>query len=145
MVCRMYYMCCYYVFSLLNNSRLADLCKSCPYYTEPLYMLENPIQYFFNTKADCCEVSLIDHIMPCALSLVHQISQRTHLMIKKEHYDWNLSECMGTTASTSTGKYYPDWLGDDICKNDGSAPEYMVLNPTMWLHDTLSDCCKVCL
>ena len=52
---------------------------------------------------------------------------------------------MGTTSSTSTGKYYPDWLGDDTCKNDGSAPEYMILNPTMWLHDTLSDCCKVCL
>ena len=64
---------------------------------------------------------------------------------KQEHYDWNLSECMGTTASTSTSKYYPDWLGDKTCKNDGSAPEYMVLNPTMWLHDTLSDCCKVCL
>lgn len=66
-------------------------------------------------------------------------------MIKQEHYDWNLSECMGTAASTSTGQFYPDWLGDDTCKNDGSAPEYMALNPTMWLHDTLSDCCKVCL
>lgn len=49
---------------------------------------------------------------------------------------------MGNTTSTSSGKFYPDWIGDDTCKNDGSAPEYMVLNPTMWLHDTLSDCCK---
>ena len=47
-------------------------------------------------------------------------------------------------AATSGDKYYPDWTpGDQTCNNDGSAPKYMVLNPTMWLYDTLSDCCKV--
>jgi hypothetical protein len=38
--------------------------------------------------------------------------------------------------------YYPDWLGDDTCVNDGSAPDYMVNNPTTWLHDTLESCCS---
>jgi hypothetical protein len=80
---------------------------------EPLYMTDNPTMYMFNQKKDCCA----------------------------EHYSWNLAECMGTAASTSAGKYYPDWLGDNMCKNDGAAPTYMTLNPTMWLHDTLSDCC----
>eukprot|EP00804_Cyclotella_cryptica_P017072 CCRYP_003317-RA/>CCRYP_003317-RA protein AED:0.06 eAED:0.06 QI:0/1/0.5/1/1/1/2/198/460 len=80
---------------------------------EPLYMTQNNVQYLFSTKADCC----------------------------KEHYSWNLVECMGTSSATSGNKYYPDWLGDDTCKNDGAAPTYMAQNPTMWLHDTLSSCC----
>lgn len=80
---------------------------------EPLYMTENSVAYLFSTKADCCE----------------------------EHYSFNLEECMGTSAGNSGGKYYPDWLGDDTCKNNGAAPTYMVQNPTMWLHDTLEACC----
>lgn len=79
---------------------------------EPLYMLANPTMYMFNTKADCCS----------------------------EHYGWS-EDCMGSGSSSSGGKYYADWLGDDTCKNDGSAPSYMVSNPSMWLHDTLADCC----
>lgn len=80
---------------------------------EPLYMTENKIVYLFSTKADCCQ----------------------------EHYSWNYEECVGSAASNSGQKYYPDWLGDDTCKNDGAAPTYMVKNPNMWLQDTLSDCC----
>jgi hypothetical protein len=48
---------------------------------------------------------------------------------------------MGSAGSTSGDKFYPDWLGDDTCKNDGAAPTYMALDPAMWLHDTLSECC----
>jgi hypothetical protein len=82
---------------------------------EPLYMTENAPHYLFSTKADCCE----------------------------EHYSFDLAGCMGGSSSGSSGtKYYPDWLGDDTCKNDGSAPDYMVQNPSMWLHDTLADCCS---
>jgi hypothetical protein len=49
---------------------------------------------------------------------------------------------MGTASSGSGKKYYPDWLGDDTCKNDGGAPQYMVQNPSLWLTDTLAKCCK---
>jgi hypothetical protein len=79
---------------------------------EPLYMTENAIVYMYSTKRDCCN----------------------------EHYSWNL-ECMGESMGTTGNKYYPDWTGDDICKNDGEGPTYMALNPTMWLHDTLAECC----
>lgn len=79
---------------------------------EPLYMIENPTTYMFSSKSDCCN----------------------------EHYTWNLPECMG--SSTSGRKYYPDWSGDDTCKADGDAPKYMLLNPTLWLYSTLSECCS---
>ena len=46
---------------------------------------------------------------------------------------------MGTTGR----KYYPDWTGDDTCKNDGEGPTYMALNPTVWLHESLAECCKL--
>lgn len=133
----------------INMTHTNSVCTSC-FCTEPLYMRQNPAQYFFNTKADCCEVSLTNHTLYLICqSICIQQKQRRNIsydQISQEHYDWNQSKCMGTAASTNTGtgRYYPDWLGDDTCKNDGSAPEYMTLNPTMWLHDNLSDCCKVC-
>lgn len=71
------------------------------------------IVYLFTSKADCCN----------------------------EHYSWNQG-CMGSSSGTSSQKFYADWLGDDTCKNDGKAPTYMVLNPSVWLYETLSDCCK---
>ena len=81
---------------------------------EPLYMTENSVVYLFSTKRDCCE----------------------------EHYSFSLEKCLGTSAGTSGRKYYPDWLGDNTCKNNGAAPTYMVQNPAMWLSDTLEACCN---
>lgn len=81
---------------------------------EPLYMTQNPVSYLFSTKADCCN----------------------------EFYYWDLETCLGGSAASSGNKYYADWVGDDTCKNDGRAPQYMVLNPTVWLYDTLSKCCE---
>jgi hypothetical protein len=81
---------------------------------EPLYMTQNAAVYLFNTKADCCN----------------------------EYYEWGLDDCLGISSGGSGSKYYADWLGDDICKNDGGAPLYMVQNPTQWLYDTLSACCS---
>jgi hypothetical protein len=80
---------------------------------EPLYMTENNIAYLFSTKADCCT----------------------------EHYSWDIAECMGTSTGGSGKQYYADWLDSDTCVNDGSAPTYMVQNPTMWLFESLSACC----
>lgn len=78
-------------------------------------MTQNPTYYLFSTKADCCA----------------------------EYYYWNIEECFGEGEAAGSGnKYYADWLGDDTCKNDGRAPAYMVSNPTLWLYDTLSECCK---
>ena len=75
----MSYVCCCYVCSLLNNSRLVDLCKLYSYYAEPLYMRENPIRYFFNTKADCCEVRLINNIL-CSLLCLCTESHIEHIL-----------------------------------------------------------------
>lgn len=55
--------------------------------------------YLFPTQVDCCKV----------------------------HYHWALKDCVrSASASTSSGdKWYADWTsGDDICKNDGGAPDY---------------------
>jgi len=92
---------------------------------EPLYMVQNPSNFIFSDKASCCA----------------------------EHYSWNEASCLGgiggtsishSTATASSGKkYYADWTsGDDTCKNDGAAPEYMINNEKTWLWDTLSDCCE---
>jgi hypothetical protein len=86
----------------------------------PYYMIENPGHYMFNTKADCCD----------------------------EHYSWNHATCMGGTSSgssssaTSGNKWYADWTsGDETCKNDGNAPDYMVANDSTWLYSNQGDCC----
>ena len=71
--------------------------------------------YLYSTKRECCD----------------------------EHYSWNL-ECMDGSVGNTGRKYYPDWTGDDICKNDGEGPTHMTLNPSIWLHDTLSECCMFC-
>eukprot|EP00956_Cyclotella_meneghiniana_P034765 scaffold108040_cov122-Cyclotella_meneghiniana.AAC.5 len=59
------------------------------------------------------------------------------------YYYYDYSTCMNESSSSSSGtSYYPDWSGDDTCKNDGQAPPYMVGNPTLWLHSTLAECCN---
>jgi hypothetical protein len=81
---------------------------------EPYYMTANSMAYLFSSRADCCS----------------------------EHYEWNYDDCVGAAATTS-GLYYPDWTsGDNVCKNDGNAPDYMVKNPSYWLHSTLTPCCE---
>ena len=57
----------------------------------------------------------------------------------KKYYAWNYPSCVGDGKSGL--KYYADWLGGNTCVNDGKAPSYMANNPTMWLYDSLSDCC----
>jgi hypothetical protein len=84
---------------------------------EPVYMTENPTQYMFKTKAECCD----------------------------EHYSWNKATCMGgSSASLASGtKYYADWTsGDETCKNDGKAPDYMVSNSATWLYTDKAACCS---
>jgi hypothetical protein len=80
---------------------------------EPYYMTRNPYGYLFNTQEDCC----------------------------KEHYSWDYKTCMGIKTG-SGDKWYPDWEGDDKCKNDGRAPKYMVEAASIWLEDSLESCCK---
>ena len=81
---------------------------------EPVYMTYSPGTFLFSSKADCC----------------------------KEHYDWDYEACVGESASGSGVLYYPDWTsGDEECKNDGNAPDYMVGNDATWLFSDKSDCC----
>eukprot|EP00956_Cyclotella_meneghiniana_P041703 scaffold236107_cov74-Cyclotella_meneghiniana.AAC.3 len=43
----------------------------------------------------------------------------------------------------SGDKYYADWTsGDETCKNDGLAPDFMVNVPAFWLYDDLDSCCE---
>eukprot|EP00956_Cyclotella_meneghiniana_P004011 scaffold4865_cov83-Cyclotella_meneghiniana.AAC.9 len=46
-----------------------------------------------------------------------------------------------SSSSQISHLYYPDWFGDNTCKNDGQEPSYMAANPMFWLHDTLAECC----
>jgi len=44
-------------------------------------------------------------------------------------------------ALTQTNGYYPSWnTGDETCKNDGNAPDYM--NDGVYHESTLKDCCE---
>jgi hypothetical protein len=44
------------------------------------------------------------------------------------------------------GKWYADWVsGDEICKNDGNEPDYMVMNAALWLFKNRESCCKLIL
>lgn len=65
------------------------------------------------------------------------------------NFGWNYAECIGSepggapTPTTTPGLYYPDWLGDEkICKNDNGQPVYMTNNPSLWMFDTLDECCS---
>ena len=94
---------------------------------EPDYMISNPTGYMFSTLDDCCS----------------------------NHYYWMHDTCMASGGGTGTGTgsgtiatsapsglYYPDWLVDNTCKNDGNEPEYMSSNTAAWMHSTLESCCK---
>ncbi|EJK49655.1 hypothetical protein THAOC_31445 [Thalassiosira oceanica] len=80
------------------------------------------------------------------------------------YYSWMLNDCKGTSGAAPSGLWYPgsyvsrlffqiinlvsdrspfaDWTGpDDTCKNDGSEPQYMALNPVAWMHSSKQACC----
>ncbi|KAL3797965.1 hypothetical protein HJC23_013203 [Cyclotella cryptica] len=79
----------------------------------PSYMTQNPSHYLFDSRQDCC----------------------------KKHYSWNYAECVGGEAADSGEKWYVDWtLGDNTCKNDGKAPDYMTQQSSIWLFDKQEDC-----
>jgi hypothetical protein len=48
-----------------------------------------------------------------------------------------------TRVDASGSKWYADWTssGDETCKNDGNAPEYMVSNAAYWLLEDQQACC----
>lgn len=78
-------------------------------------MTYNPGMFLFNSKSDCCN----------------------------EHYSWDYEACMGGSAAAGSGVlYYPDWTtGDNKCKNDGNAPDYMVKREAAWMFSDKGDCC----
>ena len=57
---------------------------------------------------------------------------------------WGTTEAQPQTevGSGGTGRFYPDWEGDSgTCLQDGAEPTYMTNDPTLWLSDSLVDCC----
>lgn len=57
---------------------------------------------------------------------------------------WGTTESQPETAvgGVGTGKFYPDWENDSgTCLEDGNEPEYMANDETMWLSDSLVECC----
>ena len=84
---------------------------------EPVYMTQNPADYMFNSKKDCCN----------------------------QYYFWMVAECMGGAKARSGSFWYADWTSGDntnTCKNDGEVPDYMTANKSMWLYENQEDCCK---
>ena len=61
-----------------------------------------------------------------------------------QHFEYKLNSCMGSSSAVTTGKYYPDWSGDNEgCLVDNStnpAPEYMHASQA-WFSDDLEECC----
>jgi hypothetical protein len=60
-------------------------------------------------------------------------------------FDYKLKECLGA-AYLGSGKYYPDWAGDNRgCLQDSDphfAPDYMARLGD-WFFETLEECCEV--
>jgi len=81
---------------------------------EPDYMRDNAMGLLYVHLAECCE----------------------------QHYSWNSQVCLDAPATLNSNLYFPDWEGDDTCKNGGGQPDYMNNSPTLWMHDSLAACCK---
>jgi len=80
---------------------------------EPEYMRANAMNLLFVHLSECCA----------------------------QHYAWNSPVCLNTPATLNSNLYYPDWEGDDTCKNGGGQPEFMNNAPELWMHSTLAACC----
>ena len=84
-----------------------------------------------------------------ALRITDSHSFSLHASLGCEQYYWfDYDGCMGTTGSapspSSTGNWYPDWSGSNTgCVADGNEPIYMTLDPSLWMYDTLSECCEL--
>jgi len=89
---------------------------------QPTYMDQSPDYWMHKDLKECCTTN----------------------------YSWNYEECIGSDPNAPStpnpdvdGKYFPDWLGSDhMCKNDGTQPPYMSKNPSMWMYDTVDECCE---
>jgi hypothetical protein len=87
----------------------------------PEYMIDNESLWLNKDREDCCA----------------------------QFFGYKLSDCTGTagtSASTTTGKFFPDWEGDNKgCLQDNAshpAPQYMLSSKSIWFRDTLDACCK---
>lgn len=89
---------------------------------QPLYMDQSPDWWMHKSLTECCTTN----------------------------YSWNYENCIKSDPNApvvpnpaTNGKWFPDWLGSaQECKNDGTQPPYMTKNPTMWMYNTLDECCK---
>ena len=78
-------------------------------------MTYSPGRFLFTSKTDCCQ----------------------------EHYSWDYDNCIGDDSAGSGKLYYPDWTsGNEECKNDGEAPDYMIKKEATWMYSDKGDCCK---
>ncbi len=60
----------------------------------------------------------------------------------KNFYNWNLSDCLGTTPALTNGEYYPDWEDSHTCVKGGDIPKYMYISQSHYLSPTLQKCCE---
>merc|ERR1711935_1087694 len=59
-----------------------------------------------------------------------------------QYYKWDYNGCTKATALQNVGLYYPDFGGSkDICVTGGGQPTYMNNSPSIWMHETLKECC----
>jgi len=80
---------------------------------QSFFMQYNPGDWLFNTRDGCCI----------------------------RYYSWEYYACMGEDNAGAIG-YYPAWDGTESCVNDAEAPDYMGLNPSLWIFDNIDSCCQ---
>ena len=84
-----------------------------------------------------------------------QLSQLYFVLVKisdnladccMKYMSYNYYDCLASDPSYISpvaSLFYPDWEGSNTgCVADGNAPGYMVLNPSEYMYENLSDCCQ---
>jgi len=84
----------------------------------PQYMVDNMNLWLYDDRDACC----------------------------KRFFNYKYADCVGGAAAAPSGRYFPDWEGDNEgCLVDSTttpAPEYMSSGANTWLHATLDECCE---
>lgn len=94
-------------------------------------MTRSPSLWMHSTLSDCCT-----HNYNWMLKACLESSSSSHISSPTPQF-------ISKPASVSTPmSWYPGWNGSNSCFADGNEPEYMKVNPSLWMFSTLTECCN---